>query len=288
MPELSEPIIVVSDIHLHGGRRCERKFERLRGLWAQAATVIFNGDTLTGAVSRDPQRRRRVTSRLSDLCRQDGAEAVFIAGNSDRHIQAARHIFVAGERVLILHGDVVFSESSPWRPEAKKLSAARAQALGRMPRRRRETLEGQLSASHEAMLEVDLDEDRRCGTRAAALLWRLDAVARRLIRPGLILAVLRAWRTMPALAAQFIRQYAPTAGILIVGHTHHAGVWLIEGKTIINTGSPYGPGPMRVVQIEGNEVRFRAVVKSKGRYVPGRTIRRLRIGEVQNSAQAGP
>jgi len=58
------------------------------------------------------------------------------------------------------------------------------------------------------------------------------------------------WRKIPKLAASFLQEHAPLARFGVFGHTHHAGIWNINDRVIINTGSFGFPGRPRAVTID--------------------------------------
>ncbi len=253
--EVPQPVVVVSDLHLTHRGRWRDRLERLRALWAGAASVVFNGDTITWATAADARTSRQMLAHLADLCRADGAGAIFLAGNSDFDLARRRHLDLAGGKVLVTHGDVIFDEVCPWRAAAPRLRAARRNFLAALPAQRRQTLEAQLDAARQAVAEVDCP--RRIGPlghfELTARLWRL------LANPAQPWAVLRTWRTAPALAARLLRRYRPQARAIIFGHTHRAGLWRIDGRVIINTGAPGRFGRALVARVHDGQIVVRRV-----------------------------
>ena len=272
MTALNEPIVILSDVHLRAGADWRDAMQRLRGLWQGAATVIFNGDTVSRTIAHDARWRDDVVDVLTELCMSDGATPVLLAGNTDYPLTAVRHVMLAGGRVLVTHGDVILDEISPWHGRGRLIAAARAEALGEMPPHRRETLEGQLTAATEAIARTQhLAPLRRPGegTAVQRTAWYL----RWLKRPRAVWQVLWFWHRMPRLAERFIRTYAPDARIIVLGHAHRPGVWTVAGRRVINTGCFEAPWPRAlVVRVEGVRVEVRKVVTSGGRWLPGPVV----------------
>ncbi len=272
MTAVDEPVVVLSDVHLRAGADWSAAMRRLRELWQGAATVVFNGDTVSRAITQDARLLADVLEALDALCAADGVRPVLLAGNTDCSLSGARHVYLAGGRVLVTHGDVILKEVSPWHGRGRQMAAARAEALAAMPPHRRDTLEGQLAATTEAVERmqrfVPLHRYGE-GTTTQRTAWYL----RWLKRPQAVWAVLRFWQRMPRLAARFIRQYAPEARMIVLGHAHRPGVWTVAGRWVVNTGSFEAPWPRPlVVRVEGCTVEVRKATQSDGRWVPGRVV----------------
>ena len=165
----SEPIVILSDVHLRHRAHWRQDALRLRPLWQGARTVLFNGDTMTGNLACRPTRCRRIADYLRALCRGDGAEAIFLAGNSDCLISPVRHVRLLG-RVLVTHGDVFFPQVSLWRLDRQAARDVRRQALNALPPERRETLEAQLWAAQAVTDSLHGPEDR--SRSLPRCLWR--------------------------------------------------------------------------------------------------------------------
>lgn len=277
MTHLNEPVVVFSDVHLHAGSDWQKALRRLRHLWADAATVIFNGDTMNRDLASDEARRLQIVQALTDMCAADGTDAVFLAGNSDYCLAAPRHAFLAEGRVLVTHGDAIIEEISPWNGRGSQIAAAGAEALARMPPERRCTLEGRLAAATEAIartrhiLPARRQSEGTASQRTACYLSWLK-------RPWALATVLSFWRRMPRLAAEFLSRYADQARMIVLGHAHRRGVWTVDGRWVVNTGSLEGFwGRALVVRVEGRRVDVRRVVRRKGCFLPGPTIARYDV-----------
>lgn len=269
-----EPVTVVSDVHLGWSGPWRRRVEGLRGIWAGSRTAVFNGDTIDSAVAADAGRSREILGHISGVCEQDGVRAVFLSGNADHGISARRHLLLAGGRVLVTHGCVVFPDISPWDFSSEALEAARAAALDGLGLERRRTLEGQLQAVSEALSAVR--ENRApgsqdpAGTAGRGFRWWM---------PGVWAAwrSLRAWRRAPSLAAALLEECAPDVKCLVMGHTHWPGVWRRRGRIVVNTGSFIGPRGPWVVRVDGGTVIVRRVQRDQGHCAPGAGVCRLQL-----------
>lgn len=271
MTDLPEPIVVLSDVHVNAWSDWRGQLESLRGLWQDAGSVIFNGDTMNSNVSREVESRQEVLDYVDELCRADGVKPLLVAGNSDHYLREPRYVFLGGGKVLVLHGDVLLANSSPWRSTAPQLGAARSEALKALSPEDRETLSGQDHCAMEALRRVD-PGDEMPRDHKPTFLGAVRCYAGWLARPRLVAAVLRVWWKMPAIAAEFLHRYAPQAEVIVLGHAHRSGVWHVDGKTIINTGSFEGPGVPLVAQVCDGAVHVRAVTRDQGAYSLGRTL----------------
>lgn len=247
-PDLSEPVVVLSDLHLNWNDGWEGRLRAIRPLWQGARSVVFNGDTLAWYTAAKAACTHKVLATIHHLCWQDRVRPVFLGGNSDHDIPGARHLTLAGGRVLVMHGDAAFPSISPWRSCAKAMRHARRAALETMPAERAESLPGQLEASRQAMAHIRRTYGPRAeqgdsghgpedgegnghgrGLPRERPWWRDN--------PAGLLAILRAWWVTPRMVARFAAEYAPAAEYVIIGHTHRPGIWRRDGRTIVNTGS---------------------------------------------------
>jgi hypothetical protein len=73
---------------------------------------------------------------------------------------------------------------------------------------------------------------------------------------------------------RFAAAHAPDARVVLVGHTHRAGVERVGGRTIINTGCFGVPGPALGVLIGDDGLTVRRLIRGSSR-----ARRRWRIGE---------
>jgi len=268
MSSFREPIVILSDMHLCALTNWRAELGRLRGLWKDAGTVIFNGDTMNWGLAHYHENRNDVVEHILALCEEDGTQPVLVGGNTDYQLEGARHLFLEHGRILVMHGDAMFENSSPWRKNAAELAAARKDALLEISPGMRETLEGQVQAAVEALRAVDEQNDNPRHTDPV-LARKIASLGDWVLRPRRIAAVLRAWWKLPAIASGFMEKYAPGADFLVFGHAHRRGIWEIEERTVINTGSFEKPARPLMVKIGDGKIIIFKVRGKKSGYSPG-------------------
>jgi len=232
--------------------------------------VVFNGDTVGGRETNNGTSAEEILTYISKLCAKDGTEAVFLAGNSDYFLDVTKHLLLAEGRILIMHGDVIFPEMSPWWDESHLYRAARDSALRKMPERMRSTLEGQLSSTRKAMSELANDDS--CENNNGSFSNRIQQLQRWLAKPRRGWAIIRAWKNMPSMAAKFTAQYADEAKFIIIGHTHRAGVWRVADKIVVNTGSFVGFGQPFIAHFTDDKLLVQKLVRKQDKFFPDKTI----------------
>ena len=99
--QYSEPIVIISDVHVKNSNGWKEQINGLRGLWATAGTVVFNGDTVGTRETNNGTSAEEILKYISEQCAKDGAEAVFLAGNSDYFINTTKHLLLAGGRTPV-------------------------------------------------------------------------------------------------------------------------------------------------------------------------------------------
>jgi predicted phosphodiesterase len=237
---MKEPVRVLSDLHLgHKVSRIE-EVSALRPLIAGAGTVIFNGDTWQELAAPFRERGKAMLAELKSLCTEEGAEAVFLSGNHDPGWRGHGWVELAGGRIIVTHGDALFHAGSPWKREI--LTA----------RRRVEelwSLHPDASWDVDERIEVARDIARDLcsveyplGRHILKRAW--DAVT----PPVRALWMLAAWFTQGTMGVRFCERYFPNAEALIIGHFHHTGCWLENGRLVMNTGSFLDPGRAHYVE----------------------------------------
>ncbi len=266
-----DPVVVISDLHATWSARWRKRLDRLRPLWRAARTMVFNGDTITVGRTDDRAANQQVLEHLSRRCAEDGVRAVFLAGNCDFDLPGQRYVPLAGGKVLITHGEAIFPGVCPWRDVAPRIITARASALETMPAWRRDTLGGQLEAVALSLIKVH-DPSRRSRPLAIRV---VDRILYMRSAPRRLWAALWAWRQAPQLARRFFEKYAPEAKVIIIGHTHRAGIWNLPGRVLVNTGSITGPGRALTARLQGEQVVVQRIREGPRGYQAGETVARL-------------
>lgn len=235
-------LLILSDTHLGRPRQAAHSADALRPLWQDAAHVIINGDL---AELHHPDYRAdaaREVLRLRELCAEDGVRLTVLSGNHDAHLTDLRHVLARDDRILITHGDALHPSIAPWSPEAARIEEAHDRAISRLDDPSAPTLAEWLSATQHAAHEEWL---MRADHGASGSMWRI------MLDPRCAWRVIWSWRNYPSLAAEFAGRFAPSAQLIVIGHTHRAGHWVVGDRVIMNTGSFGFPGRPHAVIVDG-------------------------------------
>jgi predicted phosphodiesterase len=252
--------LVLSDLHIGNPASYLDDLSELGELIAQseARTVIFNGDTVEMRHEPDMVRGERVAQQAREICREAGAEAVLITGNHDPAISTTHYAELAGGRVLVTHGDILFPTIVPWSHEApaawKMYQQKLAEVAGNRPFK-----DLALPERFHAMRQACLDYEAVKVTGENSALGKLRMILQECWPPTRPFFILKVWATTPGLARRFAEEHFPKAGIVILGHTHRAGVWEKHGRVVINTGSYTPLSGRQVVIIREGTVSLRQV-----------------------------
>ncbi len=231
--------LILSDLHLGRPRLAAISADALRPLWRDCTRLIIHGDLAEVHSPTHWGAAARHTLRLHDLCEEDSVELTLLSGNHDPYITDVRYLELADGSIFITHGDVLHPAIAPWSPRSGILREAHDRAISAIPEAERDRLDTRLKvsqfASHQEWAEMASEAAR-------------STVPRMLMRPWRVAQVLWYWHRFPRLAASFLAQHAVQARIGIFGHTHRAGVWAVNDRTIINTGAFGFPGrPLGVI-----------------------------------------
>ena len=263
---MSAPVIrIFSDLHYRDGESSLHRLESLVPLLAGADQVVLNGDTLdsqtTGILPHLAETRA--------FFAQQTHQVIFLSGNHDPDISAQAELSLHDDRVWITHGDVLFDHIAPW-------SSLRAEMAGRLER-----LAPESSPEGNDRVETRLRRNRLVchGLPEAhdrhdrSLLTRAVRIAHVLIPPHRPLAMLRAWRTTPALARRLALAQRPRARLIVLGHTHFPGVWRDrDGPVVVNTGSFCRPFGGQFVELCGDRVQIVRIEQKHGEFHRGRIV----------------
>lgn len=240
---MNEPVRILSDLHLgHKVSRLEQ-VAALRPLLAGAATVIFNGDTWQELARPFYQRSQEMLGDLKALCREEGAEAVFLSGNHDPGWPGPGWIELAGGRIIVTHGDALLFDGSPWKREIL-VNGARVMELWNEHPEAIHDVEERIRVARKIAREL-CSVEHPSGRKFFQRAWDAAFPPRRAVK------MLDAWLTQGGTGGKFCDRYFPQADILVIGHFHREGCWLKNGRRIINTGSFMNPG--RAHWVEWND-----------------------------------
>jgi len=261
------PITILSDLHVGHPFSILRRPEQIAPLLPRDATVVFNGDSveMRSRLDRDTGQARR--EQLRELCEARGSRAIFLTGNHDPLVSDLHHIDLCDGKVLVTHGDILFHECSPWSHEGPHIGEEHTRLLGTLAEHERKDLTIRLRIAKEATRITE-----KIYTAEQSFLSVLRNLVMELIPPWRPLRILGFWRQAPGLAAAIAREFRPEARFMIVGHLHHAGVWEVDGRTIINTGSFFPFPGRRMVEIRDGRIEVRKIRGYLGDFHPGRVV----------------
>lgn len=240
---MNEPVRVLSDLHL--GHKVSRisKVEALRPLITGAGTVVFNGDTWQELARPFYDRSKVMLDELVSMCREEGAEAIFLSGNHDPGWNGPGWVELAGGKIIITHGDALLFDGSPWKREIL-VSGKRVMELWDQFPDAATDVENRLRVAREIARElcsVEYPTGRHFLQRA------LDAI----LPPKRAVKMIESWLIQASEGSKFCDRYFPQAEVLIIGHFHREGCWTRNGRRVINTGSFMAPG--RAHWVEWND-----------------------------------
>lgn len=172
--------------------------------------------------------------QLIALCREEGAEPVFLAGNHDPGWSGPGWVELAGGRIIITHGDALLFDGSPWKREIL-VSGKQVMKLWQQHPEAERNVEERLLLARKIAREL-CSVEHPTGRSFVQRAW--DAV----LPPTRAVKMIEAWATQGSAGADFCERYFPDAEMLIVGHFHREGSWTRKGRRVINTGSFMAPG----------------------------------------------
>jgi predicted phosphodiesterase len=266
---MNAPIRILSDLHL--GHRVSRitSVESLRPLIAGAATVVFNGDTWQELALPFRERSAVMLEELISLCRQEGAEPVFLSGNHDPGWPGTGWLELAEGKILITHGDALFFDGSPWSREAISGQAA-IRELWAQHHAAADDAGERLKVAREIaryLVPKGFPKGKKLWQRA----WEAACPPQRAIK------MIHSWLTQAEAAVTFAEKFFPHAEVILIGHFHRSGIWKNRGRLVINTGA-YLP-PCAALWTEWNHgwLSCGQVDESSGHSTLGPTIARWRL-----------
>ncbi|MGB6221921.1 metallophosphoesterase [Haloferula sp.] len=258
---MNEPVLILSDLHLGLPASRISAAEQLRPLIEGAGTVIFNGDTFQELAKAYRPHSEVLLEDLKAICRELGAQPLFLPGNHDPGWGGPGWAELAGGRIIVTHGDSVMWGGSPWSRE----SISRADQVR------------ELWAQNE---RADYDPEERMElANKMALLLRPATVpkGRSLFRrvadavnpPRRAFEILRVWWEQAEKAAIFGKRYFPKSEVLILGHFHRRGVWTRSGRLIVNTGAFVNPNRANWVGFQDGWLTVGKVKERNGKFFRG-------------------
>lgn len=256
---------VLSDLHVFDADSRVRRLEQLTPLFSGVSHLVLNGDTCDterGLPAEEP-------AQLQAFFRANVPTVTFLTGNHDPAISDQHELLLADGQVWVTHGDVLFPEATPWSTLRAELARRIDLGLTALPASERNSVAARLRVYRAACRNLPREFDHR----ATSALDRLNRLRITLFPPRKVLAMLRAWRDTPRLAADLAAAQRPSAHVVITGHVHHPGVWTRPcGRTVINTGAFGPPRGALLVDLEPDRVTVRRVRERDGAFHPGEPV----------------
>jgi predicted phosphodiesterase len=261
---------IFSDVHYGDRASGVLTIRQLRRLTEGVESIILNGDTLDIRAGPHPERTMEQRAEVLEFFSGAGTAVTYVTGNHDPDISTCHACELAGGEVLVTHGDVVFDDIVPWGRDAGVIRRRLREAW---PAHAGATLEEQLAAWRLVSAEIP----QRHQSERHPLKYALRFAADTIWPPWKALLILNAWRVQPPRIAALARRHRPSARFAIVGHTHYPGIWMVDGVTVINTGSFCGPLGGLTVDIEPSRLIVRRIERVRGDYRAGETLREFAL-----------
>lgn len=262
-------IRILSDLHYGDRASGIGTLPALTPLFDGASRVILNGDTLDTRPGPYPEHTAALRAEVSAHFAHHAPPVTFLTGNHDPDFSDHHSLDLAGGRVFVTHGDILFDNLVPWGNDAALARQRVLAELVRLDAAARDRLEDRLGAIRRAAFSIpQRHQAERHGLKYAA-----GFLSDTIWPPLRVLRVLRAWREAPARAARLTLRHRPQARFFIMGHIHRPGVWRTRGGLIVlNTGSFCPPLGTAAVDLTPDRITLRRVERGRGEFRLGATL----------------
>ncbi len=249
------PIRILSDLHLGHPASLIDHVEQLRPLITGAGTVIFNGDTWQELAKTMQSRSGAMLTELKSLCAEEGVETVFLPGNHDPSISDQNLVELDGGRIVILHGQVIFPEVSPWSNYYfAKQQEVKALLDEKLPLAK--SIDDRFLLAKEV---VQLMTPKRWVPKKSKFDYYLNTVW----PPKRFWTLLRVRKTALKASGKFCQEFFPAAKVVVLGHFHRTFIQKGEDLTLINTGAFMSGCDFQYVELRKSHIEVVKVVKNK-------------------------
>lgn len=225
---------ILSDIH-YGDRSSQvLALGQLRPLVEGIDALILNGDTMDTRTGPSPERTQRQKEEVLAFFGGLGIPVTYLTGNHDPDFSSVHRMELAGGKVFLTHGDLLFRDVVPWSRDRATIYQSLETAFSAFPAHVRPDLDQRLTIYRQVAAAIP--QRHQSERNALRYLWKFmqDTVW----PPTRALAILKAWRDTPALAFALAEEFRPEARFALLGHTHRPGIWEnAQGRVVINTGS---------------------------------------------------
>ncbi|MSQ89909.1 MAG: hypothetical protein EXS01_00740 [Phycisphaerales bacterium] len=259
--------LILSDLHLGMPEvpcgRPQRTPQSLAPLLDEADRLILNGDSADIHHNHRREPAVRMLEEFLALASRARICVTQVNGNHDDDPTHVDHIDLFDGAVFVTHGHAFGDSMLPWTPAHKVIGETMRIARARNPK----TIEGFLRAAGEAAMAQW--NDPAVHNEPTALI----SIG---LNPWRVARVLTWWRAYPRAAAAFVDRFRPEAKLLVCGHSHRAGSWMVRNprtggvRHILNTGGFTFPSSPRAVVIDDSpttlSIELRAILHRGGRY----------------------
>jgi predicted phosphodiesterase len=213
-----------------------------------------------------PELGARLKREIEGFFSSLAAPTTFITGNHDPDLSKSHFADLAQGRVFATHGDILFRSIVPWGRDAAMVTRQIGEELAKLPAGRAEVFEDRIEAYRRVAARVSQRHQAEPNPAKYLLRILFDTSW----PPWRIANLFAAWRVSPGRAADLARRHRPGARFILVGHTHRPGVWRFpDGIVAINTGSFCPPLGALTVDLWGDRLIVRRVLRKRGAFLPG-------------------
>lgn len=279
---MPKKIRIVSDLHIGHRASCLDDPSQLRPLSEGVDQVIFNGDTLELKYKDSPGSIDIVSelhSKLEEELNSWSAESVLITGNHDPGISDTHHLTLFDGRILVTHGDGLFKNVTPWSSNIKNLKQVSQEAYGN-----EENLHNYLANNKRVSLKAHILDKKYNPT-----LWgKLKIFLHQAWPPTTPFVILKCWKESPDRAIALAERFDLSPKFIIVGHTHNPGVWRRGDQIVFNLGSCFPWPGARCIDIEGDTLTFRRLIKRRRSIKLGAALACFHLSEANEPSTLMP
>jgi len=268
----AELIRILSDLHY--GDRSSRvlRLAQLRPLAEGVGTLVLNGDVLDTRRGPAPDFTAACRAEVTDFFARLGPPVRFVTGNHDPDFSAEHALDLAGGRVFVTHGDLVFDEIVPWALDAALIRRRVRERLGPQPR------PGALEAQLAEFRAIAATLPQRHQSERNRWKYLFGLAVDTAWPPWRANRIVWAWWVYPGRIRALLRRHRPAAQVALVGHTHWPGIWRSgSGPAVINTGSFCQPMGGLAADLEGGSLTVRRVRLTRGEFRPDRVVARFAL-----------
>lgn len=275
---MAEHIRIFSDVHYGDRASRVRSLAQLTPLLHGPSSLVLNGDTLDTRPGSDSARTAEMIEEVRMFFPKQVPQVTFLTGNHDANLTAHHIQELAHGEIFVTHGDILYDDLVPWSQDAPHIRDLLAREFSKLPVAARENLETRLDVFRRVAISIPQRHQSERNVLKFALQLANDTVW----PPARLIRILRSWRDMPELAASVLRRHRPNAKFIVIGHTHHPGIWRrSDGRVVINTGSFSRPLGGLVVDLTGGRVVVRRIETRRGEFHAGEAVAEFALANPQ-------